>query len=200
MPTLSSALVKQGVASMSDVEKALARQALYGGDLVTNLLETAKVSEGALTRALAALHGLQPAGAGELPRSEESVLKLVPDDLSLRQGIYPLEERDGTLLLAVGEPLPPEVEEDLTFALGLRVEQLAAPLVRIRQAIARDYGHPLEQRLLRLLAKLEGRADPGPSAAPPAHPSGSPAVDLPGSARVPPLLYEPSVAIDVREV
>ena len=36
MPTLSSSIVKHNVASVRDVEEALARQAMYGGDLVTN--------------------------------------------------------------------------------------------------------------------------------------------------------------------
>ena len=59
-----------------------------------------------------------------------------------------------------------EVEQDLSFALGVRIEQRTAPQVRIRQAIARDYGLPLERRMLRLLAKLEGKPDPSPSSLP----------------------------------
>ena len=55
MATLSSSIVKNEVASMRDVEEALARQVLYGGDLATNLLELAAVSEAALTRLQAIL-------------------------------------------------------------------------------------------------------------------------------------------------
>lgn len=166
MPTLSSSIVKQQVASMRDVEEALARQVLYGGDLATNLLELAAVSEAQLTRLLAESHGLEAGPDGELPRAQESTLRLVPGDLALRHGLYPLEEHDGTLAVAVSDPLPPEVEQDLGFALGVTIEQRAAPLVRIRQAISRDYELPLDRRTLRLLAKLEGRPDPSPSSMP----------------------------------
>jgi len=166
MPTLSSSIVKQQVASMRDVEEALARQVLYGGDLATNLLELAAVSEAQLTRLLAESHGLQSGPDGELPRAEERTLRLVPGDLALRHSLYPLEEHDGTLVVAVSDPLPPEVEQDLGFALGVTIEQRAAPLVRIRQAISRDYELPLDRRSLRLLAKLEGRPDPSPSSMP----------------------------------
>ena len=41
--------------------------------------------------------------------------------------------------------------DDLAFALGTRLRQRIAPLVRIHQAIARDYGGPLDPRCSRLL-------------------------------------------------
>jgi hypothetical protein len=69
----------------------------------------------------------------------------------------------------VSEPLPAEVEGDLAFALGVSIVQRVAPLVRVRQAIARDYAVGLEPRIVRALARLEGRADPSPSD-PPADP------------------------------
>jgi hypothetical protein len=187
MPTLSSAIVKQGVASVSDVEQALARQTLYGGDLPTNLLEISPVSEERLTEVLAEVHGAPAAGVGELPRARDDVLQLVPGDLTQRQGLYPLGERDGTLLVAVSEPLAAEVEQDLSFALGVRIEQRTAPLVRVRQAIARDYGLPLERRMLRLLAKLDGRPDPSPSSLPAPTAAAQELGSLPRPESVPPI-------------
>ncbi len=194
MPTLSSAIVKQGVASVSDVEQALARQTLYGGDLATNLLEITSVSEARLAEVLSEVHGAPAASVGELPRARDDVLRLVPGDLTQRQGIYPLEEREGTLLIAVSEPLAGEVEQDLSFALGVRIEQRTAPLVRIRQAIARDYGLPLERRMLRLLAKLEGRPDPSPSSLPAPTTAAQELGSLPRPESVPPFGYPTAAA------
>jgi len=166
MPTLSSSIVKHNVASVRDVEDALARQAMYGGDLVTNLLELSAVSEADLTRLLAESYEVGAAPAGELPASSNEVLRLVPKDLARRFVLYPLEQRGDALLVAVSEPLPNEVESDLSFSLGLRIEQSIALGVRIQQALARDYGLSLEQRSERILAKLAGRPDPNPSVAP----------------------------------
>ncbi|MES1188872.1 MAG: HEAT repeat domain-containing protein [Myxococcales bacterium] len=166
MPTLSSSIVKHNVASVRDVEEALARQAMYGGDLVTNLLELSAVSEAELARLLAESYEVGAAPNGELPASGAEVLRLVPKDLARRFVLYPLEQRDDTLLVAVSEPLPSEVESDLGFSLGLRIEQRIALAVRIQQALARDYGMALEQRAERILAKLAGRPDPNPSVAP----------------------------------
>ncbi|HEX2672718.1 MAG TPA: hypothetical protein VHM25_17665, partial [Polyangiaceae bacterium] len=144
MPSLSSSIVNQQVASVRDVEEALSRQSLYGGDLITNLLELAAVSEERLGKVLAECHDLEPAPTGELSVAPEYVRRLVPADVAQRFALYPLEEREGTLTLAVAEPLPAEVEQDLSFSLGSKIVQKVALLVRVRQAIARDYGSPLD--------------------------------------------------------
>ena len=95
----------------------------------------------------------------------------MPRTIALRYGIYPLDDRDGELRVAVVGPLPAVVEEDLGFALGVNVRQCIATLARIHQAMARDYEIPLEPRLARLIDKLEGRRlsrAPGPSVPAPA--------------------------------
>jgi hypothetical protein len=166
MPSLSSSIVNQQVASVRDVEEALSRQSLYGGDLITNLLELAAVSEERLGKVLAECHDLEPAPTGELSVAPEYVRRLVPADVAQRFALYPLEEREGTLTLAVAEPLPAEVEQDLSFSLGSKIVQKVALLVRVRQAISRDYGSALDRRSLRVLARLSGRPDPSPSSLP----------------------------------
>jgi hypothetical protein len=163
MPTLSSNIVKRQIASVTDVEEALARQAVYGGDLATNLLELSSVSEARLVEAIAESLGLEAAPAGELPCAPDRVRRLVPGDVAQRYGLCPLDELDGKLVVAVSEPLPLEVVSDLEFSLGLPLVQHASTLVRVQQALARDYGLPLDQRVARVLANIEGRPDPHPS-------------------------------------
>lgn len=167
MPLLSSSIVKHQLASVQEVEEALARQSSYGGDLLTNLLEIHPLREDQVAAALADSFGLEPAPIGELPRPADRVRRLVPSDVAQRFACLPLEEHDGTLVLAVSEPLPAEVENDLGFALGVSVEQRIASLVRVRQAVAREYGVTLDGRSARALARLEGRPDPNPTNAPP---------------------------------
>ena len=65
--SLSSLIVQREIATIRQVEEALARQVLYGGDLVTNLLEVAKLDEGTLTLLLAESFGIQAATLGPLP-------------------------------------------------------------------------------------------------------------------------------------
>jgi hypothetical protein len=167
MATLSSILVQHGAVTMRAVEDAIARQVFHGGDLATNLLEIGAVREEVLAPLLAESVGLPAAPWGPLPAPEPRVLRLIPGELALRHGIFPLEQADRALVVATAEPLAAAIEDDLGFALDLSIRQVVAPLVRVRQAIAEHYGIPLQRRYLRLVARLDGTADPSPSAAPP---------------------------------
>jgi len=153
---------------MRTVEEAITRQVLHGGDLPTNLLELAAVREEDLIENLAESFRMSAAPAGQLPTPDSAVLRVVPAEVAFRHGIFPLARDEQTLYVATSEPLSQAVEEDLSFSLNVSLSQLIAPLVRIRQAIAACYGIPLDRRMMRLVAKLEGRPDPSPTVAPPA--------------------------------
>src|SRR6202167_5284663 len=165
--SLSSLIVQREVATMRQVEEALARQVIYGGDLVTNLLEVARIDEGVLTRLLAESMRLTAAPTGELPVAAERVRALVPPEMAAQRSVVPLELDGEKLVLAVTEPMPGDLEEQLAFALGMTIEQRAAPAVRVKQAIARIYGVPLERRMQRLVARLAGEASGSGSMPPP---------------------------------
>jgi hypothetical protein len=152
--SLSSLIVQREIATIRQVEEALARQVLYGGDLVTNLLEVAKLDEGTLTLLLAESFGIQAATLGALPTPQDRARDLVSAELATERAIVPLAIEQGALVLAVAEPLPPEVEEELRYTLGFKIIQRIAPMVRVREALAQVYGAPIERRLQRLLARL----------------------------------------------
>jgi len=152
---------------MRQVEEALARQVIYGGDFVTNLLEVARLDEGQLTSLLAESLQLKPAPVGELPIPQERVRALVPPEMASQQAIAPLSLEGESLVVAVAEPMPGHVHEQLSFALGLAIEQRVALAVRVRQAISRVYALPLERRMQRLVARLAGQPSGSGSMPPP---------------------------------
>ena len=104
---------------MRQVEEALARQVIYGGDLVTNLLEVARVDEAVLAALLAESTHLPAAPPGELPVASERVRALVPPEMAAQRAVVPLALEGDRLVLAVAEPMPGELEEQLAFALGM---------------------------------------------------------------------------------
>jgi len=165
--SLSSLIVQRDVATMRQVEEALARQVIYGGDLATNLLEVARVDEAVLTALLAESMQLAPAPPGELPAAPDRVRSLVPPEMALERSIVPLAVENNRLVVAVAEPLPADLVDQLSFALGMAIEQRAAPAVRVRQAIGRTYGVQLERRMQRLVAQLEGHPSATGSMPPP---------------------------------
>ncbi len=65
--SLSSLIVKREIATIRDVEEALSRQVIYGGDLVTNLSEIRPLDEAAVHEVLSEVYGLAPGPPGRLP-------------------------------------------------------------------------------------------------------------------------------------
>src|SRR5271169_4682505 len=79
--SLSSLIVQREVATIRQVEEALARQVLYGGDLVTNVLEVAQVPEEVLVPLLAETAHMPHAPLRALPPPSQAAHALVPTDL-----------------------------------------------------------------------------------------------------------------------
>ncbi|MEO7111165.1 MAG: hypothetical protein ABI183_12070 [Polyangiaceae bacterium] len=157
--SLSSLIVQREIATIRAVEEALSRQVLYGGDLVTNLLEVTALDEAKLNTATADDFGLIAGPPGILPApADDRARKTLPVELAARRSIYPLQmSPDGQqLIVAVAEPFSPEEEEQLMFALGVPIAQRIVPLVRIRQALSREFDLPLERRHERLAMRLSG--------------------------------------------
>src|SRR4051794_31837432 len=152
--SLSTLIVQREIASIREVEEALARQVLYGGDFVTNLLEVCRLDEAQLLPLVAESLGLPPAPPGELPKPEADAMRLVAAEVANERNLAPLTVDRYGLTVAVAVPLTADVEQELAFALALPISQKIAPLVRIRQALARDYGVALDRRLQRLLQRM----------------------------------------------
>ena len=191
--SLSSLLVQRGVATIREIEEALARQVLYGGDFVTNLFEVSRIEEATLMPVVAESYGLAAAPIGELPKPPGTALRIVAADVVQERTFVPLEA-DKTLVVAVAEPLSKDAEQELTFALALPIEQRIAPLFRIRQALARDYGVPIDKRIARLIQKVVTKGPSMASFLPPPLES-QPAIRIPPRppSRIPPPVIAKSI-------
>ena len=190
--SLSSLIVERGIASIREIEEALARQVLYGGDLVTNLLEVSRIEESALMPVVAESFGLPMAPNGELPRAPEGTGHVVSAEVAAQHGFAPLT-LGVQLVVAVAAPLTPDAEQELAFALAMRIQQRIAPIFRIRQALARDFGIPFDKRTARLIQKIVLK---GPRIASTFPPPMESAVKLPPRppSRMPPPPKLPTVA------
>jgi hypothetical protein len=173
MERLKHALLTLQVASAEEVEDAGARQQLYGGDLLTNLLEVRSITETQALQALSLAHTLPCVPPGQLPYAVAAALSTLPRNTLLDLEVYPLDLRDTTLTLATGSALAPGVAEAIGQTYGLQLEFKVAVPARIRQALCRDFAIPLERRVHKAIARLEGNEvfsssrAPGPLTEPP---------------------------------
>src|SRR6059058_5078418 len=107
MATVSSIVVRRRLATMRQVEEALARQVLYGGDVVTNLLEVAPppaTDEEQLTIALADALGIAPAPLESLRAPDPEAVARVPRALAEEHGFVPIARAGDALVVALAEP------------------------------------------------------------------------------------------------
>src|SRR5690606_30388742 len=109
--SLSSLIVQREIASIREIEEALARQVLYGGDFVTNLFEVSRIEEAVLMPVVAELYGLPAAPSGELPKAPPEAVRLVAAEVVGQRAFAPLE-LGRSLVVAVAEPLSHDVEQE----------------------------------------------------------------------------------------
>ncbi len=168
--SLSSLIVQREIATIRQVEEALARQVLYGGDLATNLLEVASVEEWRIAVTLADSYSLPAAPPGEILLPPPEVLAVLSPELAAKRGMVPLSGDSKKIVVATSEPLRNDDAEQLFASLGVRVEARIALDVRVREALLRAYGTPLDRRIERLLKKLAQLAESAPKLPRPSQP------------------------------
>lgn len=178
------ALIEEQVATPEELERASARQELYGGDLVTNLLDARAIDERGAARALCRAHALAPAPLGELPYGSAQAIELLPRETASSMGIYPYRLDGDTFTIIAGGPPDAGDVLQLSETLGVKIRVLLALTPRVKQALARDYAQPLEPRVQKALARLEGKTPPNTIPA-------SPLLDGPSFSRLP---QPPSIA------
>ena len=198
--SLSSLIVQREIATIRQVEEALARQVLYGGDLVTNLLEVTAVDEWQLATLAAEEAKLPPAPAGALKVPAKEVLELIPAELAVRRGLFPLSSAGEKIVVALSEPLGKDEEEQLAFAMGQQIEQVYALVVRVREALSSAYGAPLERRLEALIQRLAGQDARIPSSRPPLLQNAPIVQTPPKPASIPPYRLSPAYGIPATQI
>ena len=135
---LGEYLLELGALSEADLDEALSLQRMSGGRLGDVLATCGLVSQHAVTEAL----GRQLDLATAVLNPREIALPLLhrlPERLAEELDVLPLEERAGTVIVAVAEPLEKAPCERLSSALGARIEMRLAPRKMLRRARDRAY-------------------------------------------------------------
>jgi len=189
--SLSSLIVQREIATIRQVEEALARQVLYGGDLVTNLLEVAPIEEWRIAVTFADSYGLSAAPPGQLALPPADTLARISSEVAARRGVVPISSDVQRIVVAASEPLRAEDSALIAEAVGgLRIDVRIALDVRVREALQRAYGVPLDRRMERLVTKLMKQAEGAP---PPPKVSSQPPGARPPS--VPPFRLSPAYGV-----
>jgi len=157
--SLGELLVASGLVSEAQLREGRAHQRNKGVRIGEALLELGHVGERELTRAIAKLHGM-PFVDLDKGRISAEVLERVPAEFCVEQGLLPVLEKGGKLIVAIDDQLKRIIADQLSFMIGVEVGcALAAPSA-LRAAIRRHFGGDEGDNVAKAMgAEEEGASD-----------------------------------------
>ncbi len=143
---LGEILVRENLISPQNLREALDYQREHGGRLGYNLVKLGLVSDDMITAVLSRQYGI-PSVNLELFQIDESVLRLIPQEVAQKYSVLPLSRVGATLTLAMVDPTNVFAMDDIKFMTGLNVEPVVVAEASIQHAISRYYGTTREIEL-----------------------------------------------------
>jgi type IV pilus assembly protein PilB len=143
---LGEILVRENLISPQHLREALDYQREHGGRLGFTLVKLGLVSDDMITAVLARQYGI-PSVNLDLFHIDQSVLRLIPQEVAQKYSVLPLSRVGATLTLAMVDPTNVFAMDDVKFMTGLNVEPVVVAEASVQQAIAKYYGSSKEIEL-----------------------------------------------------
>jgi type IV pilus assembly protein PilB len=157
---LGEMLLKAGLISQTQLQEALEAQKKNGGKLGYNIVKLGMVSEDEITQLLSDQYGVPSIDLRHF-QIDETVIKLIPSEVSQKYLVIPVNRTGATLTIAMADPTNVFAMDDIKFMTGYNVEPVVASEVAIREAIDTYYGssHALElKKVMDDLAEADAEA------------------------------------------
>ena len=135
---LGQLLKEMDLVDEARIQEALKIQREKGGALGDILVEQGFVTEGDMLFVLGAQAGMESVDVEEMEIPKE-VIDLVPHYVAESNTILPVRVDDGTLIVALADPLNVTALDDLRFILGCEVKGAVAQVESIKKAIEKHY-------------------------------------------------------------
>jgi len=148
---LGELLCEKAYLERSELERALAEQAVRHRRLGQILLELGYITRGQLNEALALQVGIEKVELTEVSIGPE-ILSLIPAELVSKYNVLPLWFEDGRLAVAMAEPFKPQIFEELRLVSGYQIKRYYAEPVQMEAAILKFYGSNVARMLDNLIS------------------------------------------------
>jgi len=127
------------------------------------LVKLGHTDETSVARAQAKLEGLPFVDLGKAGlRISAEILGKVPEDLAREQGLLPVLEKGGKLVVAIDDPFKRMIADQLSFSTGGEVACALAAPGALRRAIAKFYGASAQDAVASSLGGTADDADDAP--------------------------------------
>ena len=130
-----------GLLTQFQVEQARAKAG--AGSLVRELIDQGLITQEDVVRTLAAQNGMEFIDLTAVAPPPD-VLQALDVEIAKRYHAVPVAMRDGTLVVAIGDPMDMETADALSFVLNREIEYVCATPDSIRKSIADFYGTEAE--------------------------------------------------------
>ena len=150
---LGDLLMKEGLITKDQLDKALAEQRSSGTRLGYSLVKLGFVQETEITKMLARQYRMP---AVDLARFEvdPKIVKMIPGDIALKHLVLPLKREGRTLTVAMADPTNMGVIDDLKFITRYDIFPVIAGEYTLRQALEKHY-EQTDQQLDKLIEEMD---------------------------------------------
>ena len=150
---LGDLLIREGLITKDQLDKALQEQRSSGQRLGYNLVKMGFVQETEITKMLARQYRMP---AVDLARFEvdPKIVKLIPADVALKHLVLPLKREGRTLTVAMADPTNLSVIDDLKFITRFDIFPVIAGEYTLRTALDKNY-EQVDAQLDTLLKDME---------------------------------------------
>jgi type IV pilus assembly protein PilB len=152
---LGEVLVAQGALKPEQLREALAYQRSGGVRLSDALVKLGFADETAIARAQAKVEGLPFVDLAK-GKPADKLLARVPADFARQQGLLPVAEKNGRLVVAVDDPMKRILVDQLSFMIGGEVACALAVPSALKSAIERCYGGSADEAVARKMGTGDG--------------------------------------------
>ena len=137
-PRIGDLLLKEGLITQDQLNKALQEQRNNGTRVGYNLVKLGYVKETDLTRMLARQHKMPAVDLTKF-QVDPRIAKLIPAELALKHSVLPLKRDGRTLTVAMSDPATMSVLDDIKFITRLDIFPVIAGEFTLRNAIEKFY-------------------------------------------------------------
>ncbi|MBD3725475.1 MAG: Flp pilus assembly complex ATPase component TadA [Moraxella osloensis] len=159
---LGESLLKDGLLNSSQMDFALQKQFVTGEKLGELLVRLGIVSEFDLAQHLAVQYNIEYLDLERVAKPSAEVLRLFNQEFCLNRGFLPLSMSEGSIVVAIGNSDPYEVQQVVTRRVGLACKILQSEFSKVLQAIRHHFffiDHPVEDLFLKEVKRLERDVD-----------------------------------------
>ena len=147
-------LLKEGLISREQLQKALDEQRQSGTRVGYNLVKLGFIQENELTRCLARQYKMPAVDLSKF-EVDAKIVKLVPADLAIKHLVLPLKRDGRTLTVAMADPSNLGVIEDLKFITRYDIFPVIAGEFTLRNVVEKHY-ESNDIQMASLLSEIEG--------------------------------------------